>query len=123
MKVERKSKFYIFLIEILWGILFFALSSIVCVNFFVKSNQYSQETIQKNKAMLIGESVAESMKKYDGNLEGYNKIAENQYMTNIDDYVVQVTSENLELNYMMHHIQISYHENVLIEFDVMSGGN
>ncbi|SJZ35272.1 hypothetical protein [Anaerorhabdus furcosa] len=123
MKVERKSKFYIFLIEILWGILFFALSSIVCVNFFVKSNQYSQETIQKNKAMLIGESVAESMKKYDGNLEGYNKIAENQYMTNIDDYVVQVTSENLELDYMMHHIQISYYENVLIEFDVMSGGN
>lgn len=123
MKVERKSKFYIFLIEILWGILFFALSSIVCVAFFVKSNQYSLETVRKNKAMLIGESVAEMMKDQNQTLEGYEVLGNNQYQTHIENYLVQITTENLDLDYKKHHIQVSYQNEILIEYDVMSGGN
>lgn len=122
MKIERKSKFYIFLIEILWGILFFALSSIICVNFFVKSNEYSKEAVSKNEAMLIGESVAELMRDYSGELEGFDLVAPNHYQKEINGYLVDITSDALELGYMKHCIEISNKDHVLVEFDVMSGG-
>ncbi|MEG0240684.1 hypothetical protein [Anaerorhabdus sp.] len=122
MKVERKPKFYIFLIEILWGILFFALSSIVCVNFFVKSNQLSQEAVKKNKAMLIGESVAEEMRTNNVELSGFELIENNHYQQKKDDYLIDVMTTPLELNYEKHHIVISQAGETLVEFEVMSGG-
>lgn len=122
MKVERKPKFYIFLIEILWGILFFALSSIVCVNFFVKSNQLSQEAVKKNKAMLIGESVAEEMRTNNDELSGFELIENNHYQQKKDDYLIDVMTTPLELNYEKHHIVISHAGETLVEFEVMSGG-
>ncbi|MEG0176443.1 hypothetical protein [Anaerorhabdus sp.] len=123
MKKERKSKFYIFLIEILCGILFFALSSIVCVNFFVRSNNLSREAVLKNEAMILAENVAENMRIFDGKtLDGFRQINDLQMQMKQNDYVINVDSIKLDLNYMKHNITVSIDDKVLVDFNVMSGG-
>lgn len=123
MKKERKSKFYIFLIEILCGILFFALSSIVCVSFFVRSNNLSREAVLKNEAMILAENVAENMRIFDGKtLDGFRQINDLQMQMKQNDYVINVDSIKLDLNYMKHNITVSIDDKVLVDFNVMSGG-
>lgn len=124
MKVERKSKFYVFLVEYLWSILFFTLACIVCVQLFVKSYQISNLTENKNRALLIGQATAEELRVNTiESLEGFNKIEENHYQKIVDNLVIDVYQTPKELNYIESEIKVLSAKDVLVDFTVMSGGS
>ncbi len=123
MKVERKSKFYVFLMEYLWSILFFMLACIVCVQLFVESYKTSNLVSDKNDALLIGQALAEDLRmNMIDETDGFILIAENHYQKNTDKFVIDVYQTPKALDYVESTIEISNGDTVLINFTVMSGG-
>lgn len=123
MKIERKSKFYVFLIEILWCVFFLALSSIVCTHFFVKGSELKDEAINKSNATIIANNVAETMRISDGVMNDFQEISTGHFQKQIEKYTVDVHSVSLNDNYREHKIQISINDKILIEYVVVSEVN
>ena len=60
MKRTLPKRSNLFLMEMIIAILFFALASAVCMQFFAKSKILSMETSAKNHAMIVAKSAASS---------------------------------------------------------------
>ncbi len=65
----KQSKSSLFLLELIIAILFFSISSAVCVQLFVKSHLIGKETINQNQYCLWSQNLAELWIATDGNLE------------------------------------------------------
>ncbi len=60
--MNTHSRSALFLMELIVSILFFALSSVVCIQLFVLSHQKSEASVDRNYAVLVAQSVVESYK-------------------------------------------------------------
>ena len=56
----RHSKSHLFLMELIIAILFFALSSTVCIQLFIKSYTLNKNTVNQNQAVIHAQNLAES---------------------------------------------------------------
>lgn len=65
----KHSKSGIFLMELIISILFFALSSAVCIQLFVKAHLLGEETAEQNKSILWCQNLAELYIECDGSTE------------------------------------------------------
>lgn len=59
MKINKKTRFYNFTIELLIMIVFFIMASIVCVMLFVSGVGLKDKAIKKNEALLKAQSLVE----------------------------------------------------------------
>lgn len=64
--------------ELVIVILFFSLSSAVCVQLFVKAHQLDQETIQLNHSVIWTQNLAETYRAYSGDMEKVISIYKDQ---------------------------------------------
>lgn len=62
MKTEKKSRSFNFLIEMLITVIFFTLSSIICVQLFVSGQKRSQLSSDMTQAVIETESMAEKLR-------------------------------------------------------------
>lgn len=69
MAVNRMSRSGLFLLELIIAILFFAVTSAVCVNLFVQAHLTSAESSKLTAAAREVQSAAELVKAADGDLE------------------------------------------------------
>ncbi len=68
MSIHRTSRSGLFLMELILIILFFAITSGVCVNLFAKAHVLSAASTDLNHAVLQCETAAETYKHLDGDL-------------------------------------------------------
>ncbi|MDE5910576.1 MAG: hypothetical protein K2H52_17875 [Lachnospiraceae bacterium] len=66
---NKSSKSGLFLMEMILSVLFFSLSSAVCVQLFVKSHLISQQSVDLNCAVEHCQNVAEAFYGCNGNLD------------------------------------------------------
>lgn len=64
----RHSKSSLFLMELIIAILFFSLSSTVCIQLFAKAHIVSRDTVDQNNAITQAQNLAESWLALDGDL-------------------------------------------------------
>ena len=64
----RNSRSSLFLMELVIVILFFSLSSAVCVKLFVKAHQMDQNTVNMNHAMIWIQNYAEQFRSNPANI-------------------------------------------------------
>lgn len=75
----QKSKTALFLMELIIVILFFALTSAVCMQVFVKAHTIGQKTEGTNYAVLWADNAAECFFAYDGDEEAVRGCLEASY--------------------------------------------
>lgn len=63
----RSSKSSLFLMELVIVILFFSLSSAVCIQLFVKAHSIDKQTVEMNHSVIWIQNLSESFRAYDGN--------------------------------------------------------
>lgn len=63
----RNSRASLFLMELMISILFFSLSSAVCIQLFVKAHTINQATEDKSNAILIAQDISEYFHYTNGN--------------------------------------------------------
>lgn len=73
MKHRTASRSSLFLMELILTILFFALSSAVCIQLFVKAHVISRDTSDKSAAVLQAQNAAELLKSGEG---GFSRLKE-----------------------------------------------
>jgi len=69
MNKYAKSRTALFLMELIIALLFFSLSSAICLQFFVRAHILSKQTKELNNAVMISQSVCEVMRGSYGNLD------------------------------------------------------
>ena len=77
-----RSKTSLFLMELIIATLFFALSSTVCIQMFIKGHQISDANEARNHAMLCAQSLMEAYEAYDGDLAFTATLYENADLDN-----------------------------------------
>ena len=65
----RNSRASLFLMELMISILFFSLSSAVCIQLFVKAHTINEKTEDKSNAILIAQDISEYFHHADGDKE------------------------------------------------------
>lgn len=80
------SKSGLFLMELIIVILFFSLASTVCIQMFAKSHLISEETVNKNEAVLAAQNLAESWYAAGGDLTAMSAVFPDASVT--DDRLV-----------------------------------
>lgn len=75
----QKSKSALFLMELIIVILFFALTSAVCMQVFVKAHTIGKKTEGTNYAVLWADNAAECFYAYDGDEEAVKSCLEASY--------------------------------------------
>ena len=66
MSIKTTSKSSLFLMELIISILFFSLSSAVCIQLFVKAHNLDLETTTQNHGVLCAQNIAEEFLGVDG---------------------------------------------------------
>ena len=69
METKYSSKASLFLMELIIAILFFAISSAICTQLFVKSHIISQHTVNDNHAVLWVQNISEVFYSKNGDFE------------------------------------------------------
>lgn len=64
----RHSRSSLFLMELILAILFFSLSSAVCIQLFAKSHTLGRQTVKQNQSLIHTQNLAESFLVSDGSL-------------------------------------------------------
>lgn len=117
------SKSGLFLMELIIVILFFSLASTVCIQMFTKSHLISQETVDKNEAVLIAQNLAESWYAAEGELTamqavfGDAVVTEDQLTLSYDGdwnscdgssavYTAVLTNDDTDANEILCHITV-----------------
>ncbi len=75
----RKSKSSLFLMELIIVILFFSLTSAVCLQVFVKASDYSKQTVALNQASLWCTNVGELFEEYGSDIATIQTIVEKEF--------------------------------------------
>lgn len=70
----KHSKSSLFLMELIIAILFFSLTSTVCIRLFVRTHLISQQTINENHAINLVQNLAEGFLGTDGNLDALQSL-------------------------------------------------
>lgn len=73
MNKHTRSKSGLFLMELTIVILFFAITSAVCMQIFTTAKVKSDHSSNLSNAVLVAESVAESYKSYNGDMKSVSK--------------------------------------------------
>lgn len=79
--------------ELVIVILFFSLSSAVCVQLFVKAHQLDQETVNLNHSVIWIQNLAESYRAYQGDIDKVAAIYEEQLPSSSQDLVLYFDSD------------------------------
>lgn len=66
---NKSSKSGLFLMELILSILFFSISSAVCIQLFVKSHLISQQSVDLNNAIEWCQNIAEAFYGTNGNMD------------------------------------------------------
>lgn len=86
----RHSKSSLFLMELIIALLFFSVSSTVCIRLFVKAHSLSAQTVDQNYAVNYAQNMAEAFMGCDGNLQVMQTILSGSQLSEDGDYLVQV---------------------------------
>lgn len=70
----KHSKASLFLMELIIALLFFALSSTVCIRLFVNAHSLSQQTVDQNFALNYAQNMAEAFTGCDGDIQALESI-------------------------------------------------
>ncbi len=70
----KHSKSSLFLMELIIALLFFALSSTVCIRLFVYAHSLSQQTVDTNYALNYAQNMAEAFTGCDGDLQAMETV-------------------------------------------------
>ncbi len=70
----KHSKSSLFLMELIIAILFFSLTSTVCIRLFVRSHLISQQTINENHAINLVQNLAEGYLGTEGDLDALQQL-------------------------------------------------
>lgn len=81
---NKSSKSGLFLMEMILSILFFSLSSAVCIQLFVKSHLISRQSVDLNCAVEYCQNVAEAFYGCNGNLDEMMLLFENSRQDTMD---------------------------------------
>lgn len=81
---NKSSKSGLFLMELILSILFFSLSSAVCVQLFVKSHLISQQSVDLNSAVEWCQNIAEAFYGTNGNIDEMMLLFDNSYQNSSD---------------------------------------
>ncbi|MHC1724015.1 MAG: hypothetical protein AB9836_12525 [Aminipila sp.] len=95
MSNGNSSKSQIFLMEFICVVMFFALCAALCINAFVKADGMSKEGRELNEALLLAQSLAETIKSMDSPsnedistiVDKMNRECRNKYMVKVKDKV------------------------------------
>ncbi|MBD5548796.1 MAG: hypothetical protein HDQ97_15665 [Lachnospiraceae bacterium] len=82
---NKSSKSGLFLMELILSILFFSLSSAICVQLFVKSHLISQQSVDLNIAVEWCQNVAETFYGTNGNIDEMMLLFDNSYQNSSDE--------------------------------------
>lgn len=92
---RNSSKSQLFLMEFICVVMFFALCAALCIHVFVQADRISKEGRQLNEALLLAQSVAETIKDMDYSdkeeiavtVNQINKEYKNKYTVRVKDAV------------------------------------
>lgn len=92
---RNSSKSQLFLMEFICVVMFFALCAALCIHVFVQADRISKEGRQLNEALLLAQSVAETIKNMDYSdkeeinttVNQINKEYKNKYTVRVKDAV------------------------------------
>lgn len=87
--MKRYNKASLFLMEMIIAIMFFALSSAICIQVFVKAKTINEESLQKSHAAMIASNIVETYKS--DKLKSYYSPDSNGYIY-FDDQMNVVSS-------------------------------
>ena len=79
---HRNSRSALFLMELIFAILFFAIASAVCVQLFVRAHLISRDTQDLNQAMAGAQSAAAVLQAEQGDLAAASVLLEGSQMEN-----------------------------------------
>ncbi len=97
---NKSSKSGLFLMEMILSVLFFSLSSAVCIQLFVKSHLISQQSVDLNRAVEYCQNVAEAFYGCNGDLTemmllfdncSQDPLDESTYLLEEQPYTISVT--------------------------------
>ena len=110
--MRATSKSNLFLIELIVAILFFSLSSVVCVRLFTVAHLKSQESLQRNLAVLQSQNIAELYRNEKGDIGQIatmtNAKNENEEYTcyfNMAGDFVQTSDENFIMTFTLDEVE------------------
>ncbi len=83
----KHSKSSLFLMELIIALLFFSVSSTVCIRLFVKAHALSAETVSQNYAVNYAQNMAEVFTGYDGDLQAMQTLLDGSYLSPEGDYL------------------------------------
>lgn len=84
---NKASKSGLFLMELILSILFFSLSSAICVQLFVKSHLISQKSVSLNHAIELCQNVAEAFYGCNGNVDEMMLLFDNSCQDALDESI------------------------------------
>ena len=90
----RKSKSSLFLMELIIVILFFSLTSAVCLQVFVKANDYSKQTVALNQASLWCTNVGELFEEYGNDINTIRNVVNSEFDDSLYSIVLDLTSDD-----------------------------
>lgn len=90
----RKSKSSLFLMELIIVILFFSLTSAVCLQVFVKANDYSKQTVALNQASLWCTNVGELFEEYGNDITTIQSIVDREFTDSRFSIVLNLSGDD-----------------------------
>lgn len=81
---NKSSKSGLFLMELILSILFFSLSSAICIQLFVKSHLISQQSLDLNHALEDCQNVAEAFYGCNGDIDEMMLLFDHSFQKNPD---------------------------------------
>jgi len=97
MKNKQASGSGMFLIELMLGIMIFAVAAAICLKIFVTANQISDGSTELNRAVIAAQSTAECFKASGGDLSETAKLLGENFTSgetltmHFDSYTVEIT--------------------------------
>jgi len=94
----------LFLIELMIGIMIFAIAAAVCLKIFVTADQTAMESRELNRAVITAQNSAEIFKAAGGDLEetarlhGEGFTGDNVFTLLTTDYIVEITKDSIRRN-------------------------
>lgn len=76
MKNRTSSRTGLFLMELILAVLLFALSSVLCIQMFVKSHTLSKNSVELNHSILWAQNVSEAFYGCNGNVSAMSELFE-----------------------------------------------
>lgn len=83
----KHSKSSLFLMELIIALLFFSVSSTVCIRLFVKAHALSAQTVDQNYAVNYAQNMAEMFTGCEGDLEAMQALLSDSHLSPENDFL------------------------------------